>query len=516
VFVYYSGHADDQYLHLRGEPPLSHKELQDTLRGIPATIRLAVVDACKSGAVTQKGGHATGEFDVDIVSPRLSGMVLLTSSGADELSQESRALAGSVFTHHLVSGLRGAADENSDQTVTVSEAYRYAYERTRADTATSGALQRPAFRYELSGQGELVLTRLAIARYAQIRIPRGEPNKYVILDDHEWRLIAEARTAPDRDTVLTLAPGRYRVKRVLDNRLEVASITLSPGDSSDIDHLGYRAAPLSAGILKGEPSDLSPSEHHEWARARAFGVLADGQAVAALNLFDRLVHESPGDTVAWRGRGRALVRMAEAYRLVNDREREQRALNEALKSDPSLSNDPAFQSWYQLLGDLGAHDRQRETELNNNPRGGKRFGAGVDLFSARGLAAVSAAAVLRRGVVSRLGFDIAAIGFDASLLVAPLRSRWSPYVALGGHVSLQRLGIGHLGLGATGPTDASGRMTGFADEAFGWHARFEAGAEYVYRTGFTMELGIATLLYQSNDGKTAAVPLPVIHFGWLF
>jgi hypothetical protein len=54
VFVYYSGHADDKFLHLRGQP-ISHKELQDTLRALPATIKLGVIDACKSGAVTNKG-----------------------------------------------------------------------------------------------------------------------------------------------------------------------------------------------------------------------------------------------------------------------------------------------------------------------------------------------------------------------------------------------------------------------------------------------------------------------------
>ena len=48
--------------------------------------------------------------------------MLLSSSGADELSQESRALAGSVFTHHLVSGLRGAADENGDERIAQGEA----------------------------------------------------------------------------------------------------------------------------------------------------------------------------------------------------------------------------------------------------------------------------------------------------------------------------------------------------------------------------------------------------------
>ena len=42
VFVYYSGHADDKFLHLRGQP-ISHKELQDTLRALPATVKLGVI-----------------------------------------------------------------------------------------------------------------------------------------------------------------------------------------------------------------------------------------------------------------------------------------------------------------------------------------------------------------------------------------------------------------------------------------------------------------------------------------
>src|SRR5258708_6683319 len=78
VFVYYSGHADDTNLHLRGEA-LSHRELQETMRSLPATIKLAVIDACKSGAVTRKGGTLVDEFDVSVVNPKLSGMVFLTS-----------------------------------------------------------------------------------------------------------------------------------------------------------------------------------------------------------------------------------------------------------------------------------------------------------------------------------------------------------------------------------------------------------------------------------------------------
>lgn len=510
VFVYYSGHADDRHLHLRGEPPLSHAELQDELRRLSATIKLAVIDACKSGAVTRKGGGPTQEFDVDVIAPQLSGLVLLTSSGADELSQESRALAGSVFTHHLVSGLRGAADEDDDQRVTVAEAYHYAYERTRADTATSRALQRPAFRYELSGQGEIVLTQL-VSGQAQLRIPRGPPQRYVILDAHEWRLIAEVRTSPDRDLWLALAPGSYHVKRVLQNRIEVASITAGVGPPTAIDRAAYQSVPLSSGILKGEPGD--PFERHQRARAHAFDVLAEGQATASLNLFDMLLRESPGDMLAWRGRARALVLVAESYRRVGDAQGEERTLREALKSDPSLSNDTEFQSRYQELVRRRAAEQAAVPDKEENPRGVRRFGFGVELFSARGVAAISGTAVIADRVFPRVAIDLIGAGFDVGASVALLRSRWTPYLALGGHVSLQRLGLDSPSMAPTTGSDPA------MSDHIAWldlQARLELGVQFVGTSGFTLELGLAAMIYEDGAKGSTATTWPVLHFGYLF
>jgi len=519
VFVYYSGHADARHLHLRGTP-LSHQELQDSLRNLPATIKLAVVDACKSGAVVHKGATQAEEFAVDLVGPRVSGMVILTSSGADELSQESRALAGSVFTHHLVSGLRGAADRDADRQVTVAEAYDYAYERTRADTASTTSPQRPAFRYELTGQGDVVLTRLAIGRGAQLIVPRGPPRRFVVLDAGEWRLIAEARSELDRDIALTLAPGDYHVKRIADDRLEVASISLAPGQRGEIAGASYRSAPLAAGILKGDPGDLAPPERREWLRAHAFGVLADGQAAAALELFDQLLREAPGDVVAGRGRGRALVRMAEAYEQVHDQERERRALADALRSDPSLSGDPQFQRWYQRLGELdgraraaAAVQRKLEADIADNPRTVRRIGVGFDLFSARGLFAVSGTAVLHRLLTANLGFDFSVLGLDASLVLAPIASRWSPYFALGGHLSLRKLG---LDVGGGSVQVSSDEQSFRGEEIWGLHGRIEVGAQFVGRSGFSTELGLSVISFTTDRGGVAQQLWPVFHFGWLW
>src|SRR3569623_33000 len=522
VFVYYSGHADDTNLHLKGDP-LSHRELQDTLRSLPATIKLAVGDACMSGAVTRKGGAPVDEFVVDVVAPKLSGLVMLSSSGADELSQDSRALAGSVFTHHLVSGLRGAADEDGDHQVTVSEAYHYAYGRTRADTAISGAPQRPAFRYELSGQGELVLTKLAAPHFAQVTVPKGNDEKYVVLDQREWRLIAEAHAQRDRDTVVALAPGSYRVKRVLPDHLEVGSMTLAAGDRANVDKLNYESAPLSTGVLKGDPENLSPQERAEWSRGQAFGLLADGQAQAALAIFDRLLNAQPGDLEAWRGRARALVRMAGAYERVGDAPSELRALGDAIPADPSLTEDPLSAIWYRRLGEMQGRavqiDRDAkayERDIEHNPRKTKTYGVGFDLFSGSGIFSVNVGLVLKRIVFPRIAYDFETPGFDVSIGIAPMQSRWSPYIGVAAHMSLAKLGITQEGMSSNAVTHNTTGQSYSDNEIWGQQFRVEGGAQYVGSAGFTTELGLAMMVFKADDGSTHQQVWPVFHFGWLW
>lgn len=524
VFVYYSGHADDKFLHLRGQP-ITHKELQDSLRALPATIKLGVVDACKSGAVTNKGGGQAEEFVVDVAAPRLSGMVLLSSSGADELSQESRALAGSVFTHHLVSGLRGAADEDDDKQVTIGEAYHYAYTRTRATTASGAIKQRPAFRYELTGQGELVLTTLTSNKSAVAAVvPKGEPQKYVVLDNNEWRVIAEATAEKARDIVVALSPGKYKVKKVHEDRLEVGTLVVNAGDRADLGKIAFATQPLSSGIAKGDPGALSPGEKHVWTRDEANRLLSIGQVQAALVMFDQLLREDPSDLGAWRGRGRAMVRLAEAYQRVSDAPQEKRALGEALRSDPSLSEDPMFQIWYQRLGELDARERtikKHEADLTSavsrNPRSTKSFGVGFDLFSGRGMFAISAAKVVKRMLFPTIAVDVYGPGFDASIAIAPMDYRWSPYLALGVHASAKKLGIDSRPFVA-GPGDMAtmGESRYSNDEIWGYHARIEGGAQFVGTSGFTTELGLTMILFTDAQGTRRSSLWPVFHFGWVW
>jgi hypothetical protein len=56
----------------------------------------------------------------------------------------------------------GAADRNRDGQVVLEEAYGHAYDSTlQATSQTFAGAQHPTFKYEVKGQGALVLTRLS-------------------------------------------------------------------------------------------------------------------------------------------------------------------------------------------------------------------------------------------------------------------------------------------------------------------------------------------------------------------
>jgi len=182
LFVYYSGHADAENLHLGGTH-LGTRELRDLLAGSSAGSRVLVIDACRSGAVTRvKGGSPTPPFAVNLgeVAPP-TGLAILTSSAEGEDSQESDVLSGSFFTHYFNSGLIGAADQNHDGLVTLAEAFSFASEQTyRATVATAAGPQHPTFRFDLGGRQDLVLARPRTPRRGLGTLQFTEAGRYVV------------------------------------------------------------------------------------------------------------------------------------------------------------------------------------------------------------------------------------------------------------------------------------------------------------------------------------------------
>ena len=158
VILYYSGHADEKGL-LLGDDRYSYRTLRDRLDQIPADVRIAVLDACSSGAFTRiKSGRPRPAFLVD-ESADMRGHAFLTSSSESEAAQESDRIRASYFTHYLISGFRGAADLSGDGKVTLNEAYQFAFNETLGKTVdTKGGAQHPSYDINLSGTGDVVMT----------------------------------------------------------------------------------------------------------------------------------------------------------------------------------------------------------------------------------------------------------------------------------------------------------------------------------------------------------------------
>jgi hypothetical protein len=162
AILYYSGHADQDFLRMGGER-LSWRTYRQILARLPARVTIAIVDACSSGSAFATKGAALGELFAPAtpIAETSSGLVVISSSRETEPSFESEELGGAFFSHYLVSGVRGAADADADGRVTLDELYRYAYHGTVAETARSlPRVQRPSFHMDLRGEGELVIGRI--------------------------------------------------------------------------------------------------------------------------------------------------------------------------------------------------------------------------------------------------------------------------------------------------------------------------------------------------------------------
>ncbi len=251
VLLYYSGHSDDEGLLLQGER-VDYGELRRALMGLPADVRIAVLDSCASGAFARrKGGAARPAFLVDSGS-QVKGQAILTSSSEDESSQESDRLGGSFFTHNLVSGLRGAADVTRDGRVTLNEAYQFAFHETLARTErTQGGAQHPAYDIELAGTGDLVMTDLR-ATSAGLVLTDGLEGRFFVRDE-TGVLVVELMKLPGRPTELGLAPGNYKVRRELDGGVSEANFVLTEGKRTPLAPADFSSVLREATVSRGGP-----------------------------------------------------------------------------------------------------------------------------------------------------------------------------------------------------------------------------------------------------------------------
>jgi hypothetical protein len=229
VVFYFSGHSDEEGL-LLGDELLPWRDVRAAIEGLGADVRLAILDSCASGSlILAKGGTHVSPFVVD-VGTQVEGSAYLTSSSADEVSQEGERVGGSYFTHALRTGLLGAADVTGDGRVTLTEAYAFARDETLQQTErTQHGPQHANYDLQLEGSGELVLTDLSL-RSAALVLEEGVAGRVVVRND-DGDLVAELEKRADQVVELGLPPGDYELSVVPrdDDTFGVAEVTLDDG-----------------------------------------------------------------------------------------------------------------------------------------------------------------------------------------------------------------------------------------------------------------------------------------------
>jgi hypothetical protein len=134
VLMYFSGHGVkgaflpsdfDGY-----DNKLKHEEINAIFRGSRAKYKLCIADACHSGSIfTARGGDMPTSSVLSSYYESLAkahaGTALIMSSKSNETSLESSGLRQGVFSHYLIRGLKGEADKDYNNLISVGELFRY-------------------------------------------------------------------------------------------------------------------------------------------------------------------------------------------------------------------------------------------------------------------------------------------------------------------------------------------------------------------------------------------------------
>ncbi|MEZ4240560.1 MAG: caspase family protein [Myxococcota bacterium] len=233
VVFYYSGHADRDALYPGGHP-VALDRIREVLDDPGLRLRVGIVDACGGGSWTGTKGLSPDPAPFALPPAVDSeGAAWIASTSGSERALEADVVGGSLFTHHLVAGLRGAADRSGDGEVTLSEAFAYARRLTARDAAVlADTPQTPSFHLELRGRRDLVLAEVASAPTEVRVVQRTGPLQVVHVDS--GAVLTELEPGP-REVRLALPAGDYVVRRATSAGVLSADLSLAAGDAAVVD-----------------------------------------------------------------------------------------------------------------------------------------------------------------------------------------------------------------------------------------------------------------------------------------
>ncbi len=218
LYFFYSGHGyydekssrtylipwdvDPAYLRETAYP------VEDSLKDLLLRSGIKVfmfIDACYSGSIGKdkplRFRHFSEESLKEIVSR--SNVGLLLSSDEDEVSKEDEELEGGVFTYYLVRGMKGEANLDGDERITLEELARYV--RDKVSERTHGA-QHPQVIASAGIEGEVVAedyTKIELKALERLRNLSGIP------DEVKGVVGKIVMQTPEKDTEIERKVRRY-------------------------------------------------------------------------------------------------------------------------------------------------------------------------------------------------------------------------------------------------------------------------------------------------------------------
>lgn len=152
VIFYFSGHGDRNMFIPYDIAPndalttLYHDEVKTFFKKSEAVNKILIADACFSGSV-QKTKNTTSVNETSTVvkvNYEEAQVAILLSCTGDEVSAEYPTLSQGVFSFFLIEGLKGEADANLDEMVTIEELYYFVRNNTYTFVKQrTGKSQRP-------------------------------------------------------------------------------------------------------------------------------------------------------------------------------------------------------------------------------------------------------------------------------------------------------------------------------------------------------------------------------------
>ncbi|MEM9930022.1 MAG: caspase family protein, partial [Bacteroidota bacterium] len=121
---------------------LEHDEIRDLLQQSKAKHKLVLADACHAGSLLASRAPTYVQIQdfYNALNESTGGTALLLSSKGEEYSLEDRGLRSGIFSHFLIRGLKGEANANADNIVSVRELFNFVHHRVRRYT---GNVQTP-------------------------------------------------------------------------------------------------------------------------------------------------------------------------------------------------------------------------------------------------------------------------------------------------------------------------------------------------------------------------------------